>query len=648
MSPRLRVERLEARDTPAVFAQPWADAGHLTLSLAPDGTRIGSQPSQLVATLGCVPADGGWQSAIFRAVQTWASAANLNVGVVADGGQPFGIAGAGQSDVRFGDIRIGARPMARSVLAVAVPPDPYLSGTWAGDIVLNSDINWADPRNNLYRVMLHEVGHALGLDENDDPTSAMYHRLEASPPALSADDTAAIRGLYGVRPPNANERVGGNGTPATATPLTGEGGRVPLVAFGDIQSAIDTDYFSLVVPESASGAMSVDVVTSGVSLLQPRVTVTDAAGNLLASQSSSALGGDRLRLTLPQVRAGERYLIQVEPAAATFAVGRYGVGVTFPAVSRVPDSQLFAVLAGPFDQLAPDEREHLFGNPQTLLIHPEGANHSTQATAVELKPANGYAARAHYDTLGSLADSADAVVYAFESPEQSGGRKVVLTAGLTAFVVNGVVPRVQLLRENGQPVPFDILAADAGRMSIQAADLPPGEKYYLKVFAAAGAGNYRLAVDFTQPVSLLTTYAAGNVGPVGGVGGVIYVAQAQLFHMVLSVAPDANQPGAAVRATIRDANGNAVWTLTVAAGDTASGSGPLLLPGRYTVTYEAVGAGRPLAFRLRGAALSDPVGPVVDDPTGVPMYQTPGKPGTYTYPNGTVSAVPFLWVFWVV
>src|SRR5262249_28954268 len=82
--PRLKREHLEARDVPATFGTPWADGEHLTLSFAPDGTPINGVGSSLFASLGAYPQS--WQTEILRAYQTWAVSADINIGVVADGG----------------------------------------------------------------------------------------------------------------------------------------------------------------------------------------------------------------------------------------------------------------------------------------------------------------------------------------------------------------------------------------------------------------------------------------------------------------------------------------------------------------------------------------------------------------------------------
>jgi len=44
----LRLERLEARDVPALFGVPWADHNiSISISFVPDGTAVNGQPSSL-------------------------------------------------------------------------------------------------------------------------------------------------------------------------------------------------------------------------------------------------------------------------------------------------------------------------------------------------------------------------------------------------------------------------------------------------------------------------------------------------------------------------------------------------------------------------------------------------------------------------
>src|SRR5262245_62047768 len=90
-------ECLEDRSLPsATFGIPWPDPGHLTISFAPDGTDTPDGANSLSALLGAAGSNATWQKEILRAFQTWAVNANINIGLVGDGGQALGTPGAPQ------------------------------------------------------------------------------------------------------------------------------------------------------------------------------------------------------------------------------------------------------------------------------------------------------------------------------------------------------------------------------------------------------------------------------------------------------------------------------------------------------------------------------------------------------------------------
>src|SRR5690606_14970847 len=107
--------------------------------------------------------------------QTWAMHANINIGLVGDGGQALGSVGAVQGDARFGDFRIAAALLSPELLGSATPFS-FTGTTLSGDLVLNSaapfSMNGGTPYD-LYSVALHEAGHALGLGHAADEYSVM-------------------------------------------------------------------------------------------------------------------------------------------------------------------------------------------------------------------------------------------------------------------------------------------------------------------------------------------------------------------------------------------------------------------------------------------------------------------------------------------
>ena len=85
------------------------------------------------------------------------------------------------------------------VLAHTFYPAPPNPETIAGDLHLDEDENWGIGENtDVFTVVLHELGHSLGLGHSDRPGAVMYpyYRRASS---LTQEDIDAIRQIYAVR-----------------------------------------------------------------------------------------------------------------------------------------------------------------------------------------------------------------------------------------------------------------------------------------------------------------------------------------------------------------------------------------------------------------------------------------------------------------
>ncbi|MBI2680962.1 MAG: matrixin family metalloprotease [Candidatus Solibacter usitatus] len=136
------------------------------------------------------------KSEILRAFAQWSNNARVNF-----------VAGTGASALRtvqvmfaggaHGDLYPFDGP--GGVLAHTFYPSPPNPEPIAGDMHLDADERWqAGADIDLFSVVQHEVGHALGFGHTDSPNSVMYpyYRFGTH---LSADDIAGVQALYGSR-----------------------------------------------------------------------------------------------------------------------------------------------------------------------------------------------------------------------------------------------------------------------------------------------------------------------------------------------------------------------------------------------------------------------------------------------------------------
>ncbi|MFO0841258.1 MAG: matrixin family metalloprotease [Gemmataceae bacterium] len=600
-SRHLTVEALEDRAVPATWNVPWPDAGHLTLSFAPDGTDVGQQTSDLYQTLNSAAPTGTWQLQVLQAFQQWAREANVNIGLVSDGGQPLGSPGKPLSDPRFGDIRIAGASYGKSVLAFSSPFD-VLATTWSGDVRVNAPLfqSAGEKPYDLFTAMLQEAGHTLGIGNSTDPGSVMYEEYLGTRANLSADDIASVQALYGVRRADAFEGAGGNETLATASRLRlieDANGILSVVADADLTTAGDRDVFSFRAPTLTTGLI-VRLHRAGLSLVTPRLTVYDSLGRVIGAAESADPVGGNLELRLSGISPLGQYYVKVEGAGDDpFRVGAYKL--------EVQSLALVNALGGAVPSTVNTLGQALTNND----LH----TNDSFLTASNLLSGL-FAPDSKFDVAyrGSISDTWDVDYYQVQAPTTMSGDKV-LTVMTWATGPSTLIPRVKVYDASYRWVPAEVLVNDGGVVTIQVAGVTAGATYYVRLDSAvsrgpAAVGNYFLGIDFGTRATDLKRVVASSLTPSKPqASSELTVHGTALFHFVLAA-----NTAAGVEMTILDKKGAVVRTVTAVAGTPVSVT-LTLDPGQYTFSFRSPGAAA-VGYQLKMALLTDPIGPQAKDP----------------------------------
>ena len=599
---RLRLEPLEDRCNPSTLGQPWADPGNLTLSFAPDGTQVGGTTSTLFQTLNQVAPTSQWEQVILKAFQTWVPSANVNIGLVSDGGQPFGIDGAPQGDPRFGDIRIGMAALPANLVATT-SPFSWTGSTWSGDLVLNSSYNFGvngQGDYDLFTVVAHEAGHAFGIGDNTtDSNSIMFANYTGPRTGPDAQDVANIQTLYGAR----NADTQGNGSLATATALGNTPAQLGLV--GDIATATDVEYYKVVTPSLPGSALSVtfQVHAAGLSLLEPTVSVYDGSAQLVGTASATDPFSNNVSVTLNSVDPCTTYYFAVSSASTdVFSVGTYTAQVSYQSAG--------ASITGVVPSLVPG------------AVNTASHANTSMPSSTTLTAPFGQAADQRFNYLyqANLAYGGDTDYYQFQAPSApSSTGTYALDAIVWQTEVGGLAPAIHLFDANGNPLALQVLANTNSLYSVQLSGVSPGQMFYVEVAGQTKQGShsyggYVYGVKFNEQPETVAPAMAGNTlsTATSTDSGVLAMNQNGVYYFELAAANGSSTATSVVQMTVYDTNGNEVTSLTAVTGAAPRTLAVFLPAATYQVVFSVVsttGNYQPVTYWLTGEVLSQPIGP---------------------------------------
>lgn len=160
------------------------------------GTGLGIDGGSSTSLASFMPA--GFKAAIVAAFSAWSAVADLTFIEVTDPGVSYTGIGAGSSDIRITGHTFDGPS---GVLAHGFYP-PANGGFAAGDIHFDIAETWklsfGGPGFDIFQVMAHELGHALGLDHTVVPSSLMNSFYTEALSGPQADDVAGMVAIYGA------------------------------------------------------------------------------------------------------------------------------------------------------------------------------------------------------------------------------------------------------------------------------------------------------------------------------------------------------------------------------------------------------------------------------------------------------------------
>ena len=638
---RMKVEQLEDRKLMANFGTAWPSARSLSVSFPTDEAAIGAYHNSAREVLDQVTDRSQWQEAALRAFQTWSVHGNFNVGLVPDRGDDFGAVGLSTNDPRFGELRIGAFPQP-GVLASALPYQ-QIAGTWSGDVLLNTQANFflADlnatghiqvpapnekgPAVELFSVLLHEAGNALGLADNNIAGAVMNGTYRRPNVTLKSSDITAIRQLYGPR--RDIYETTSNNSRGLATRINypaGFNGTQPLSVNGSLNTMSDVDFYRL-QPLAGQEKVSVRLWASGISLLKAKIEVLDRFGNVIADAKADSIFANNLQLDIGSLQDHPTLFIRVaRNSNDVFGIGDYRLDIDYRDLSLQP-----SLVPPAHDADADDDDDPAidFVSVDALfssvgLVDTEVGTNDTLTTATTLETTIGFLANSRYELQSALSSATDRDLFRFRAPAFASP-----TMSIAVDPVGIQNPRLDviLLNSRGDRVASQLTRKPDGGLTIVVANPVANEQYVLFLRTAAGSpvsrGNYVATVDFaTDSSNSLRRVFAGRVTATGENVSRFTTYKTQLFRFDL--AAQAASANAGVQLNIYDGKtGNILSSFAAASGGLRTayvwlGAGEyyLVATSRSRPGTAALAA----SFSLSADVISDDQGPLPIDPTQLP------------------------------
>ena len=214
----------------------------------------------------------------------------INFVPVSDDGESTNSGSLQQGNPNFGDIRIGGFAQAPNILGFTLLPPTANGGSDSGDIFLNSAQPWnLNSDYDLETVLIHEIGHALGMGHSTDSGAAMYPNYQGVHQYVDGDDVAGVQSIWGPRQPDGFTAGNQNFTAAHAADVSNLRNAQDQMILGplDLVSPSQSYWFKVTTAPDATSTFDAVVQSMNLSELDPKVQIYDANLHGLAQASAS-------------------------------------------------------------------------------------------------------------------------------------------------------------------------------------------------------------------------------------------------------------------------------------------------------------------------------------------------------------------------
>jgi hypothetical protein len=404
------------------------------------------------------------------------------------------------------------------------------------------------PATELYSVLLHEAGNALGLADNTIRGAVMNGTYSGPNRTLKSSDITAIRQLYGARR-DIYEPVSNNlRSRATLIPTpSGYRGDTPLTIRGSLNSMNDVDFYRF-QPLAGREKVTVRLMAAGISLVKAQVEVLDRLGNKIADAKADSIFENNLQLEIGSLKDHSQLFIRVaRNANDVFAIGDYRIELDYRDPSLQP-----TIEPPPHDQDAVDDDDDqvdyvsvdaLFS--QVGIVETEVGANDTLTSATPLFAAPGFLANTRYEAQASIATLQDRDLWRFQSPSQA---SPLLNISVDPAGLTSTAAEVILLNAAGDRIAANAIRRPDGGVTLEVANPAPNQTYILFVRTQAGqtrpVGNYVVSINFsTNAADQIRPVFSGTVAPNAVQAMEFNTYKTQLFQFDLSATAASSNVG---------------------------------------------------------------------------------------------------------